>query len=738
MLKRKVLCISLLALSSNAALAVEKPPLSLGSPYAAINPEQNVTTIFPDTISKPIVEERPDIYFQANQIENNQELQTITASGDVNIVRDNMTLKADKVIYNQKEDIIVAVGNVVLMDRNGNVVFSDYIELRDRMSEGEMKNIKMILSDKSRVSANRARKLSDNRKIMYHATYSPCDVCTPTSDPLWQLRASKVTHDANAKDLHYQNARLEVKGVPIFYTPYLSHPDPSVKRRSGFLAPTLYSNSYLGAALQPRYFINISEHEDFTFTPIISSERGIVWGGNYRKYFTNGELDAEGTFLDDTDNDQRRGHLYMKGRYEVNDFWVASSDINYASSGAYLKDLSLPKKDDAWLVSDAKLQGFDNRNFASVEAYYYKLVSSDIQRLDKPYVVPVITYENVGEVQPYGAYTKNTLDFASIFREEETKSQRATMINAWILPYTSPYGEKYRLQASLKSDLYYVENYLNHNNDTFDGATGRMLPQVGLEWKLPFVRAGEKTRQILEPTIVAVAAPNGGNKETKIPNEDSLYQELDDTNVLSLNRHSGYDRNDTGSRVSYGLNWSAYGEKTGRVSAFVAQTYNVKAEENFQHDKEDNFSDYVGRIYAAPHEYLDFNYRFRLDKESYELNYSEFSLQAGPPILNTHIAYIYLQEDANAAIQGYDERKELYTALGSQLTRDWSINIYNRQDLTTDGGSLEYGGYLTYEDECLKLITNLRRNNSNDPDYEGGFEINFTFVLKTLGGFGSK
>ncbi len=713
---------------------------SPGTPHSAIEPSYNLTNVADITSPKNFEKETPEIYFSADEMENNQELQIITASGDVNIIRNTVSLKADKVIYNQKEDIITAVGNVIIIEKNGSMVFSDYVELSDKMSQGEMQNIKVILKDQSRIAARKIKKFKNDDKEMYNAVYSACDICKG-EEPLWQIKADKITHDAAKQDIDYNNVTLEAKGVPVFYTPFLSHPDPSVKRRSGFLAPTLGSNSYLGATLQPRYFIDISKHEDFTFSPILSSDKGVVLDGTYRKNFYSGNLEAQGSFLRDDDKSKDRGHLFANGRYELNDYWVASTNVNYASDGAYLKDLSLDKKDDAWLTSSAKLEGFDYRNYAAVEGYYYKLISTDLPELDKPHVFPIMSYENISDPQSYGAYTKTNLEFASVNREEETSSQRATMINSWILPYTSPFGEKYRLQASLKSDAYYVDNYLNPDNETYDGTVGRMFPQLGLEWKLPFVRATESSRQILEPTIVAVAAPSGGNKINKIPNDDSLYKELDDTNILDLDRYSGYDRNDSGSRVSYGLNWSTYGDKTGRTSAFIAQSYNVDSDENFPYgnsEKSSNFSDYVGRVYAAPNEYLDLNYRFRMDKDNYELKYSELSANAGPPILNAYVGYIYLQEDENSVIQGYDERKELFTSIRSALSRDWSILVYNRQDLTKDGGSLEYGSSLIYEDECLKLITNMRRNNSSDPDFEGDFEVSVTFLLKTLGGFGSK
>jgi LPS-assembly protein len=692
---------------------------------------------FLDATNPAIEKETPDIYFSADEIESNQELGTISAIGNVNIVRSNITIKADKITFNQREDVLTATGNVIMLEENGNVVFADNITLSDRMSQGEMENIKVVLTDQSRLWARSAKRYKNDLKVMRRAIYTPCDSCEGER-PLWQLNAQKVTHNVERQNINYSHAVLRVKDVPVMYTPYLSHPDPTVKRRSGFTIPVFRSNNYLGASLQPGYFWDISDHEDLMLSPIFSTKHDIIPMGSYRKYFYSGELEVSGSIVDDKDKDRVRGNLFVRGRHEVNDFWYADADIRHASDGAYLKDLSLRYRDDSWLTSRVGLQGFDNRNYASVEAYHYKLISYDLRNPNRPYVVPIMSYENISDPMAYGSYAKNTFGFASVYHDGNQNSQRATMINSWVLPYTSPYGQRYRLQASNKMDLYYVNDYA-YREDEFTGTVTRVFPQLGLEWKYPFVKASERSRQILEPTVVAIAAPDGGNKRDRIPNEDSLYRSFDDTNVLSLDRYTGYDRNDSGSRISYGLNWNAYGERTGRTAAFVAQSYKFRGNDRFIPDNDINkLSDYVGRVYARPNNLLDLTYRFKADKDNFELKYSDLSAQVGPRILNAYIAYIYLQNDPSATFQGYNERKELYTSLNSRLTRDWSIEIYNRQDLTKGGGNLEYGGALTYEDECLRIVTNLKRQNSNDPEFRGGFEISATVFLKTIGGVGSK
>ena len=168
-----------------------------------ISPAVNITDVF--TPKPPTDKENPEIYFSADEVENNQELSLITAIGNVEIIRDNYTVKADKIIYNQKEDTVTAVGDVVILEDTGNVVFSDYAELTDRMTKGEMKNIKMIMADKTRVAASTFRRGDKDKKIMTNAVYSPCDACRE-EDPLWQIKARKVEHNAETKDVHYQNA----------------------------------------------------------------------------------------------------------------------------------------------------------------------------------------------------------------------------------------------------------------------------------------------------------------------------------------------------------------------------------------------------------------------------------------------------------------------------------------------------------------------------------------------------
>ncbi len=692
------------------------------------------------------------INFSADEIISDEQNDTITAVGNVEIEYNNMRLLTDKLIYAQNIDEVTALGNVRLYSADGAVINSNKVVLAERMTVGEMYNIKALLRDKSHVEAEHFRRKDNRTKVMHRAAYTACDICEGKS-PLWTVKARKVQHNEDTKNMNYTDAVVKIKDVPIFYTPFLTHPDPTVKRRSGLMPPTIGSSNYLGAFVQPKYFWAVNEQTNVMLTPIWSEDKGIVWSGAYQQYFYNANTAISGSYLKDNGDrrEKHRGNLFANGRYDIDDYWRMTYDLKYASDYMYLKDLSLPYQDDAWLTSNVKFERFSGRDYASVEAYYYKMLSYDLRRRNvgqyrainnrKPLVAPLIDVEIYSDPSAIGSFYKTELNTASVYHQDGSETQRMTMINSWELPMTSRFGEKYRLVASLKSDGYYVKDYNYYQNNDYTGTTGRIFPQAGLEWRLPFVRATSDSRQILEPVIVGAVAPNGGNKIDKIPNEDSADVYFDDTNVLDLDRFAGYDRNDTGSRVSYGLRWSTYGDIWGRTSSFIAQTYEKNRSSSFIESLDDkessHFSDIVGRINAQPNEYLDLDYRFRLDKNTLDAKYSELGVGFGPSFLRAFASYIFLQ--GNTYYNNlYSERKELYTSLSSKISQFWSVKIYNLQDLTSNSrGSLERGGSIVYEDECFKWETTVRKYNSSNPDLDNDYEFGTTFYLKTIGSFGS-
>src|SRR5689334_15332026 len=237
------------------------------------------------------------VVFQADEVQYDDQLALTVAKGHVEISQGGEVLLADTVTYSQRTDTITASGHVSLLLPTGEVVFSDFMELRDSMNNAFAENVRMLMSDRSRLAANAARRVNGNRLELARGVYSPCDLCKkdPTKPPAWQLKAREISDDKESKLIEFRDAVMEVDGVPVFYTPYLSEPEPSVKRASGFLTPSLGNSSSIGFHFSVPYYWAIDQDKDLTLTPRFTSRAGPLLASEYRQRFGNGVLDALGS-----------------------------------------------------------------------------------------------------------------------------------------------------------------------------------------------------------------------------------------------------------------------------------------------------------------------------------------------------------------------------------------------------------------------------------------------------------
>ena len=235
---------------------------------------------------------------KADEITYDESLSLVTARGHVEISQGNRALLADVVTYNQKTTVMTASGNVSLMEPTGEVFFSNYAEFTNQMRDGVLATLRVLLVDNSRMAATGGKRTNGTITELRKGIFSPCDLCAsdPSKPPLWQIKAFRIVHDGDAKEIEYRDAIMELDGIPVFYTPYLSMPDPTVKRRSGFLFPSFGHDSNLGTVTKTPYFWAIDTDRDATITPIYTSDQGPVLATQYRQRFTNGAMSLEGSF----------------------------------------------------------------------------------------------------------------------------------------------------------------------------------------------------------------------------------------------------------------------------------------------------------------------------------------------------------------------------------------------------------------------------------------------------------
>ncbi len=337
----------------------------------------------------------------------------------------------------------------------------------------------------------------------------------------------------------YRDATLELLGIPVAYTPFLSHPDPTVKRKTGLLTPTFGSSDSLGSSIRQPYFWAISRDKDLTFDQIFYASNYPLISGEYRQSFGNGELRGRlSAIFDTTDstNKRGRGHIDAEARFVINDDWRWGTDVKLASDDTYLSRFGFPGKDT--LTSRAFIERFGSRTYAAAEGIYFQgLRQEDVQK-EIPLVLPKIDYNFVSDPGEHGAFTTFDANFQSLGRDEGTSSQRISLTGGWHFPYVSNIGTVTTLNATLQTDIYNVADVAVPSGGTESGLTGRIFPQLVAEWRYPWIRRAKSSGMLIEPIAALVLAPNGGNPD-RIPNEDSLAFELDETNLFSPNRFPG-------------------------------------------------------------------------------------------------------------------------------------------------------------------------------------------------------
>ncbi|MBE7637013.1 LPS assembly protein LptD [Sneathiella sp. P13V-1] len=681
-----------------------------------------------------------DSLFSADEIQYDQQSDIVTAKGNVEIVQGERVLKADQVVYNVRADRITASGNIVLVEPSGEVLFADQIELQNELKTGAVNGIRILFTDNSRLAAGSAQKLDENRTRLNQAVYTTCNLCKEdrNADPLWQLKSEKVEHDKAEKTITYRNAVLEFFGVPVLYTPYFSHPDPTVKRESGFLAPTAFDSSFLGYGVSLPYYYVIDEDKDLTFTPTITTKEGVQIATEYRQAFETGDmvLDASLTYVDErtsnndkTGDQEFQGHIRGVGQFDLEKGWSWGYDFFATSNDTYLDKYDISSEDT--LTSTAYLQAIRGRNFGKLSAYAFQGLEAEDDSGETPLVPAWLEYSYVSEPNKYGSRFNFDLDGLVLFRSEGQDTNRISASAGWHLPYTSPSGQLINLDAKLRGDLYYTRDQLadpfDPNSDTSDEFTGRVIPSLSLKWSYPFVRQAGKVRQTIEPIVEAVWSEAFGSDDT--PNEDSLSFEFDDTNLFGTNRHVGLDEVEEGIRVNYGMNFGFYGENGGYTSLMIGQSVFESNNTGFSEGSglEQQLSDYVTRLEIQPSEFFKLTHRTRIDQDDFSFSRNEVDLFLGTDENWLNVSYLNLADDQ--VLTGIQSQHQIDLKGRVKFAEYWSTYGGYIRDLEDDGGSIEARLGIEYLDECFGFALEAKKTFTRDRDVEPSTSIGFKIRL---------
>ncbi|MGH7045363.1 MAG: LPS-assembly protein LptD [Stellaceae bacterium] len=725
------------------------------------------------------------IALRADEVEYDEDLALTVARGHVEISQNGEVLLADTVTYNQRTDTITASGNVSLSQPTGEIMFANYLELRDAMNQGFAKDVRMLLADRSRLAANTARRTNGNRIELRRAVYSPCDLCRsdPSAPPEWQIEAREINDDQRQKLIEFRDATMEIDGWPVFYTPYISVPDPSVKRASGFLAPTFGSSNTIGAHITIPYFLVLGPDKDITFEPRFTTKVGPVAGAEYRERFDNGELEADGSLnysnpegTEDTGNIVR-GMIKEHSVFDLDDTWRTGLDVQRVSDQSYLLQFGYGNPLLNAEISRAYLEGFDPRGATDVDAYLFQPLLPGLGDSTQPIVLPVINRDWQSGPDALGGRWNLNANLLDIVRAVGTQTRRLSLGSQWQRSFEDGIGGKYLFTASLRGDTYSVNDLSPVSNPDLPSAyfpvdgrpaaepiatnflTGRAFPQVGLKWSYPLIHPGSSLTPLIEPIVAVYAGPNGGNQR-KIPDEDSLSFNYDDTDLFRPDRLAGYDILDTGQRVDYGTKFGLYDNSGGSYRLLLGQSYRAETNSFLPPGSgaENRLSDVVGRVVLAPSSYLDLIYRFRLAANDLAYREQQAGITTGPQNLRVSANYVLIPAQvANDVVTNpvtgqnvlYGKQEQLSLSLITKLTRYWSLQGSETVNLT--GSSNIVNGVATpessssslyatvaaiYQDECMAFIGSVTQSGIRNGAVSPGVSVQFSVVFKNIGEIG--
>jgi len=743
-------------LLGSAALLAMTLPAARAAAQAAAGPSAQPSAATPPAMppanpaaQPPAAATRPDnnapVTFTAESVEYDRERNLVIASGAVEAWQNERILRADRFTYDRNTGIATAEGHVQLLQPDGQVLFADRAELTGNMRDGVLEGLSARLAQNGRLVANGARRTDGSILDLSRVLYSSCDLCAedPTAPPLWELRARYATHDQAEKRLRYRDASLLLGGVPVLYTPYLSHPDPSAPRASGFLTPTIGTSSFLGGFVETPYYWAIDESQDLTLSPTLSTKQDPALGWAYRRRFNAGEISASGSFgqRDGARDEEGWGaHIFSRGQFSIDEHWRTGFSLNRASSEAYLRAWRYPTQRS--LSSDAYAEGFwGTEGYFRIDARGYQGLSEvdDISQI--PLVLPNVFGDYYAGRDSLGGYFTMDAGAFAVFRDEGTDTRRLASRLTYTLPRIDRWGQVWtlRMQADgmgyWADDLNLAPNYASEG--TLRDARGNV--RVALDWRLPMLRsAGEYGSQILEPRVQIVTGPSMG-RQTLVPNEDSLEFEFTDANLFDLNRFPGRDRQEGGTRVDAAFRGAWLFPNGGQLEGLVGRSFRASREEVFVEGSglEDKASDWVGRVRLSPVPWLDLVARTRLDKDGLTPRLVEG--QGRVSFGRASLGASYLYTVPSAALTTQRERREVAGSVSAQVTRYWRAGAFGRYDLELDR-AVAAGVNLTYEDECLIFDTRFARTyadpTSNASYYTSDTVLLFRLSFKTVGDFG--
>lgn len=736
----------------------------------------------------------PDlIYLEADEVINDEKAKVLTAIGEVEGRYQDRTLRANRVDYNLDTGIVLATGDVVLIDATGDVQYADKIELSDELQAGTAANFTARLASGATTAARFVARDDEGEFELYNVTYTACEICEnsegDTERPTWRLKARRVRQDDASRTIRYRDAVIELFGLPIFYTPYLAHPDPSQDRASGLLIPTIGLSNARGVSVVQPYYWAINDYSEMTLTPRIYSQVNPLLEVEGRQKFHTGEMKFSGSFtrstLFDRDGDaldnpflftdpseapdgaEWSGHYFVDGYFKPNDEWRYGYTVMLQTDDTYMDRYGLNSN----FTSNSPFEFIPRRNttqaFVSGQGDNYRLsiMAAGFQGLNSffledsvtglinvfddnddalPIIAPRIQGEYYADDPILGGRARIFGDVTYLTREDGNDYGRATAGFDYSKNWIAPGGIEVNPFVWSRFDNYDLEARSGANRDF-----SRTLGQAGVDVRYPFIRTGDAVDLIIEPRVQYTESFGDAKLDRFVDPltgvsilEDGNSPDLDAELLFEANKADGFDFFEEGRRIDVGAEVAARWKMRGydsEVSLFAGRSYADNVTNNFSNSSGLRYSDseYVTELEFDLANAFDGNLLLRYDPVSGDIVRVDSAFRARSQYVDLSARYYRVDEQTGGQIAIGAPQEEISGSVIVRPMNGWNLGYSLVRDLenaVTRSQRFSVG----YTDDCTLVELFLFTQDFGNDVIRNEFEVGVRLTLATLGTIGSR
>ncbi len=486
----------------------------------------------------------------------------LIAEGGVEVFYQGRTLRAARITYDRAADRLAIEGPIVLVDGGDTILVADQADLAADLTEGVLTSARLVLNRELQMAANHIQRIGGRYTQLDNAVASSCRICDG-APPLWEIRARRVVHDQQERQIYFDHAQFRVSGLPIVYFPRLRMPDPTLNRTSGFMMPQVRTTSGLGTGVKLPYFLTLGPHRDLTITPYLSTKSGRTVELRYRQAFATGTIELNGALSrDELVPGRTRHYLTAVGGFDLPRSFKLYFDGIVVSDPAYLLDYGLPASDR--LTSRIEVSRTRRNEHISGRLIGIRSIRAGEVNSTLPTVITDMTYHRRfsggplgGEAglrfQTHGHYRSSTLPFDTARDVDDIADgrdvTRASLRLDWRRNWELPFGMIVSTLGEATADAYRIGQ-----DATFGGSPSRLHGGAAVELRWPWAKSGAGgVGHVIEPVVQFVWAPKGSEN---LPNEDSILVEFDEGNLFAINRYPGSDAIERGGRINLGVTYT--------------------------------------------------------------------------------------------------------------------------------------------------------------------------------------